>query len=266
MRNQLLIPDRAPWYVSADGAVQLYQGHAEVLLPALPAGVAGGVITDPPYSSGGLFKGDRAADPVRKYCQNNDARGRSTFTGDNRDQRSFGWWAAGWLRECLRITRPGGYVMVFTDWRQLPTITDAIQAAGWVWRGILTWDKGAGARAPHKGYFRHQAEFIAWGSNGGLPAATHGGPWPGVFPYPTLQRDKFHVTGKPTPLLSDLVQAIPPGELIVDPFGGSMTTAVAAAGLGRRCLAVELEAVNLDIGAARLSDLAITPAEAPADA
>ncbi|MCZ5321894.1 hypothetical protein O5699_04105 [Escherichia coli] len=56
--------------------------------------------------------------------------------------------------------------MVFSDWRQLPALTDAFQAGGVLWRGLVVWDKTQASRAPHTGYFRHQAEYVVWGSNG----------------------------------------------------------------------------------------------------
>lgn len=85
-----------------------------------------------------------------------------------------------WLQEARRILRPGARVMVFTDWRQLPLTTDALQCAGFLWRGVIAWDKGGAARAPHTGYFRHQCEYIVWGSLGPLDrAAGQGGPFPG---------------------------------------------------------------------------------------
>ena len=31
----------------------------------------------------------------------------------------------------------GAYLFTFTDWRQMPATTDAMQWAGWTWRGIV---------------------------------------------------------------------------------------------------------------------------------
>ena len=40
------------------------------------------------------------------------------------------------------------------DWRQLPAASDALQWAGWIWRGTAVWDKGNSR--PQKGRFRQQ--------------------------------------------------------------------------------------------------------------
>ena len=44
----------------------------------------------------------------------------------------------------------------------------------------------------------------------------------------------------------------PNGGVILDPFAGSGTTALAAQQLGRRCICVELDKHNCDITVARL--------------
>ena len=106
---------------------------------------------------------------------------------------------------------------MFTDWRQLPAASDALQMGGLIWRGIVAWNKGGGARAPHKGYFRHQCEYIVWGTNGKCPHAKHAGPYPGCYDFPVRQKDKFHLTGKPTPLMEELVQIVPEEAVILDP-------------------------------------------------
>lgn len=234
------------------------RGDALQVLPGLPDAAFDALITDPPYSSGGLHAGARAADPAAKYCQNGNTLGRPSFEGDNRDQRSWAFWCSLWLGEARRVVKPGGYCLVFTDWRQLPTLTDALQAGGWVWRGLVPWDKGLGARAPHKGYFKHQCEYVVWGSRGALavPAVgdPRGGPWPGCFRFSVKQADKHHMTGKPTDLMRELVRVVPPGGRILDPFAGSGTTVVAAALEGRRALGVEVNPAYVAIARHRVAE------------
>ncbi len=233
-------------------SIQLFQGDALQLLPTLPAESFDAVITDPPYCSGGLTAGDRRRNPVEKYAQNGISCGRPSFSGDMRDQRSFTFWTMAWLIQCHRLVKEGGYCLVFCDWRQLPAVTDALQAADFTWRGLIAWDKGPASRAPHKGYFRHQCEYIVWGTRGPCPAATHAGPFPGCYHIPVQRRDKFHLTGKPTALLRQLLQLIPPGGRVLDPFAGSGTTLVAAHLEQRQAVGIEREAAYCQIAVDRL--------------
>ena len=248
-------------------AYTLHTGDCLRILPTLPAASVDAVVTDPPYSSGGLMRSDRAQTVAAKYVQSGSQRfAAHDFTGDNRDQRSWAYWCSLWLGECLRVVRPGGYCLLFTDWRQLPTVTDVVQGGGWVWRGLIAWDKGAAARAPNVNYFRHQCEYVVWGTAGPnevLDDDKRGGPWPGCYQVPVHQADKHHVTGKPTELLRQLVQCCPPGGVVLDPFMGSGTTGVACQREGRRFIGVEMNPEYVEIARGRLGELVRLPGEQP---
>lgn len=95
-----------------------------------------------------------------------------------------------------------------------------------------------------------------WATNGPCLKATHAGPFNGCISYSVCaqraRKDKLHITGKPTPVMEDLVQCVPPGGLIVDPFAGSATTGKAALMHGRRFLGFELTDHYCHVGAGRL--------------
>ncbi len=236
----------------ADTDFVLQAGDCLRLLDALPADSVDAVITDPPYSSGGMMRGDRVNQATNiKYTQTGTQNVRPEFGGDNRDQRSWVAWCAIWLGQCLRVARPGAYCLMFSDWRQLPAATDALQAGGWVWRGIVVWDKGRGSRSPNTSYFRHQCEYILWATKGATRKDA-GGPWDGCIRLPVTQADKHHVTGKPTELMRQLVQVCPPGGVVIDPFMGSGTTGVACHLEGRRFVGYEVEPVYLELAGRRI--------------
>jgi site-specific DNA-methyltransferase (adenine-specific) len=173
------------------------------------------------------------------------------FFGDNRDQRSWLAWCSLWLAECYRLAKDGAPVCLFIDWRMLPTLTDALQAGGFIWRGVVAWDKGGGVR-PQLGRFSAQAEYLVWGSKGAMPFDRGVKPLPGVFSVPIRQDDKFHMTGKPTALMRQVVKICEPGGLILDPFAGSGTTLVAAVREGYRAIGVEMSADYFKVAHDRL--------------
>ena len=233
---------------------QILNGDSLEILKQLPSNSVDAVITDPPYSSGGSTIAQKAQDPVKKYEQStNKIVHRPSFLGDNKDTRSWLHWCILWISECHRILKPSGYFLMFSDWRQLPTATDAIQMGELAWRGVIAWDKTEGSRAPHKGYFRHQCEYIVWGTKGACPKAEHAGPFPGCFRFSVKQSDKFHLTGKPTPLMEQLVSIVPVGSVILDPFAGSGTTLVAAKNMGRNYIGIEKEIGYWRIAADRVT-------------
>jgi site-specific DNA-methyltransferase (adenine-specific) len=205
----------------------LYGGDALALLASLPDASVDAVITDPPYSSGGMVRGDRTTTTFNKYARDNSAEDTPNFTGDNRDQRAYGYWCSLWLAECLRVTKPGGVCLLFTDWRQLPATSDAIQAGGWIWRGIVPWFK-PGAR-PQAGRFANQCEYVIWGTAGARFNGGWGWTLPGFF-QAQPPRDREHMTQKPLSVMRELVK--------IAPKGG--TTGAAAVIEGRSFIGAEL--------------------------
>ncbi|WP_428568696.1 MAG: DNA-methyltransferase [Solidesulfovibrio sp. DCME] len=194
-------------------------------------------MTDPPYSSGGLHAGARRVEPAQKYLDAAAKRSYPPMLGDIKDQRSFVMWATLWLSECWRLAKPGAPVMVFSDWRQLPVVTDAVQAAGFEWRGIVVWHKPS-AR-PMLGSFRRDCEFVVHAVKSPSRTFTRRC-FPGVYRHPVNPAAKVHLTSKPIKLLVDLLAITPEGGAILDPFLGGGTTALACIETGRRFVGVEL--------------------------
>lgn len=232
----------------------LHHGNCLEVLRTLEPDSVDAVITDPPYSSGGFTRGDRTnASTNSKYTQTGTSVMRPEFAGDNRDQRGWLVWMALWLDMALHATKPGGYILMFTDWRQLPTASDALQAGGWIWRGVVVWDKTEAARPPNSAYFRHQCEYVLWGTKGMTDLERYGnGPWNGVIRVGVSQADKHHITGKPTELMRRLVPVCPVGGTILDPFMGSGTTGVACRLEGRDFIGVEIDRAYFEIAQRRI--------------
>lgn len=233
------------------GSATMYCGDALEVLAGLPAGIADGVITDPPYSSGGAFKGDRAIDTKTKYLSSGSGNVDKTvdFGGDNRDQRSFHFWSCLWAASALRAAKPGAPALFFTDWRQLPVSTDYLQAGGWIWRGVVPWVKKT--YRPQMGRFGAQCEYVVWGSAGPMPVDRGVGCLPGFFEF-SYPSDRQHVTQKPIDLMEAMVGIVEPDGLVLDPFMGSGTTGAAAISTGRRFIGVEQNRQYFDIACQRI--------------
>ena len=192
------------------------------------------IICDPPYASGGRTQAEKVKSTIRKYSSMGD-NAPPAFDGDSKDQRSWTDWAP---------------VCVFIDWRQLPSLTDALQWAGWIWRGVAVWDK-PNCR-PQKGRFKQQSEYIVWGSNGDMSINRPVPCLPGVFRYPNPQ-NRIHLTEKPLQLMRDIVKITEPGGHILDPFCGSGTTILAAVQEGYTATGIEMSAEYVKLGQERLN-------------
>lgn len=242
----------SPYY--EDDSVTLYHGDARAILPLL--GPVDAVITDPPYSSGGMYRADRAASTTSKYQLGHETtRTYAAFSGDNRDQRSFEKWVDSWASQCLSLVGDGGGIGVFIDWRNVSSVIDAVQMAGWVYRGLTPWHKGTDLR-PNKGWFRRNIEFVVWGSAGPLPTGpgVEGECWDGMFVARVNDGDKHHQTGKPVALMEQMLSVRPEWTTFLDPFAGSASTLMAAKRIGKRAIGIELDEHSCEVAAKRLGN------------
>jgi site-specific DNA-methyltransferase (adenine-specific) len=231
------------------GNATLYLGDCLDILPDLPK--VGAIVTDPPYSSGGQYRGDRARSTTEKYVSAKFAS-RSEFSGDNLDQRVFMVWSSWWLSAARSVCEDGAVLCAFSDWRQIPAITDAVQCGGWVWRNLATWWK-PGCRMV-RGRFSSSAEYIVYASNGahesdGERAVQN------VFSCATVSGDdKEHIAEKPESVMTWVLSVTKPGCLVLDPFMGSGTTGIACHHMNRPFIGIEMQPEHFDTACERIAN------------
>ena len=133
---------------------EIIHGDSLTVLESFPPSTFDAVITDPPYASGGRTQAEKSKATAKKYSSMG-GNAPPDFDGDAKDQRSWTRWAAEWLYLARRAAKPGAPVCMFIDWRQLPCASDALQWAGWIWRGIAVFEYTRQTR--HRAADRHIA-------------------------------------------------------------------------------------------------------------
>ncbi len=224
--------------------ISLYQGDCLELMKEIPDGSVDMVLTDPPYSSGGLFAEDRKATTRTKYT-NRDYNGAArfqNFSGDNMDQRSFTEFMRMVLSKTRQKSKAESVCAAFVDWRNIAAMIDALQSAGWIYRGIIVWDKGNSRPIPNR--FRNDCEYVIWGTNGPRKTEYIDGVFIGAGCYHTKSvptKQKHHQTEKPVELLEKLLAICESGGTVLDPFMGSGSTGVACVNTGCSFIGMELD-------------------------
>lgn len=240
-----------PYY--SDDRATLYRGDALAVLRDLPDASVDALITDPPYSSGGMIRGDRVQDVHTKYV-NTDSYSREldAFSGDTRDSFGYWFWASVWLGEAMRVLKPGGIAALFTDWRQLAATIGGIQSGGYVFRGVVPWHKPNGR--PVQGRWGNTCEYVVWGTNGPRDLDILGPKaFPGFFQATTpTSESREHITQKPLSVMRQLVQIVPEDGTVLDLFMGSGTTGVAAVTERRRFIGSEVVPSHADTAERRI--------------
>lgn len=231
--------------------IELYNCNCREYLECYDGPLIDAVITDPPYASGGMTLAARSAPTSVKYTSSKGKCPYPDFSGDQMDARSWLHMMADVLERARGCCRDGAVLVVFCDWRQMPLLSDAIQWAGWLWRGTVVWDK-LNSR-PQKGRFRQQSEFALWASNGSLPVNRPVPVLPGVFRAANVPGKRLHQTQKPLDVMREVCKICVPGGRILDPFAGSGTTLAAAEAEGYDAVGIEISPTICAIAAERLS-------------
>lgn len=151
------------------------------------------------------------------------------------------------LNAARNASTPGAVLVSFIDWRNLPALSDAVQAGGWTWRNMATWWK-PGVRM-QKGRFSSSAEYLLYGTNG--PVLDGAGSPQNVFKC-RIDVEREHIAQKPTQVMEWALGVVAPGALVLDPFMGSGATLEAARNLGHTAVGIDVDERYCEVAAHRL--------------
>lgn len=145
------------------------------------------------------------------------------------------------------------------DWRHVSEMLDAGSEVYSSLKNICVWDKGTGGMGS---LYRSQHEFIFVFKNGTKPhinnveLGVHGRYRTNVWKYKGMHASnpqanilvKLHPTVKPVPMIMDaLLDCSSPNGIVLDSFGGSGSTLIAAERTKRRARIIELEPKYCDV-------------------
>lgn len=251
---------------------RVLRGDLRQVLPLLPDGIADLLFLDPPYNLDKDFGSHRH---------------RRTGEAEYAD------YLRSWLLLALPKLKPTATVYCCGDWRSSGAIA-AVCGEHLRVRNRITWEreKGRGARANWKNAaediwfctvgeeYHFDLEAVKLRRRVRAPYREGGRPkdweqtaagnfrlthpsnlWTDLsVPFWSMPENTAHPTQKPEKLLARLILAsCPPGGLVLDPFLGSGTSAVAARKLGRHFLGIELDEQYCCLALKRLDLAAADP-------
>lgn len=204
--------------------VRLYCCDCRDLLAELPDGA---IITDPPYGIGYQNK-------------------RNDLTGKTYDPTICGDMDWDSIQCVIANARKLGHPVCAFAHHRRPWPGD--------WRQWLVWDKGGavGGGGDRETCWKFTWELIQVGGFGELNGIRD----EAVLRYPLFQFDlSDHPTQKPLTLMEYLVNKLTHrGSLVIDPFMGSASTAVACIRTGRRFIGCEIDRRYFDIAVRRVEE------------
>ena len=249
--------------------VWLCHGNSLELLDALavkhPGGVFDMIFADPPYflSNGGItcHAGKMVKVDKGEWDKSRGAELNHEFNTE-------------WLRRAQRVLKPNGTMWVTGTHHVIFSVGYAMQQLGFKILNDIAWEKPNPPPNLSCRYFTPSTETVLWAAKnekskhcfnyqmmrriaGGRQMKTV---W--RLASPRTEEKKFgkHPTQKPLALIERcLLAATRPGDLVLDPFLGGGSTAVAALARGRRVVGIDLDEAHLRIAMKRVEHSRMLP-------
>ena len=217
-------------------------------LETLPEASVDFILTDPPYTISRNTGFQSVVKGVRRFAVSMD----------------FGEWdhvqidLAEMARAFYRVLRRGGTAIVWYDVWKVGVLKESMEQAGFGMLRQIIWEKTNPVPLNMRAtYLSNAREMAVSAVKGGRPVF-HGNYDSGVYslPIPRHNGKRLHPTQKPESLFADLIcKHSNPGDLVVDPFVGSGTTATAALKCGRAFDGCDIDEGYVDSARQRVADL-----------
>jgi len=177
------------------------------------------VMTDPPY--GMAYRSNRRKEKHKSIQNDTDLD-----------------WLDDWCKELKRVCKEEAHLYIFCSWHNIDVFKQKIGAYFNV-KNILVWEKNNHGSGDLLGDYAPKYELIIFCSNGSKKL--NGGRSSNVIKCAKMTTDN-HPTEKPTNLLRHLIEkSTNKGDLVLDTFAGSFSTARACKEIGRDFICFEVE-------------------------
>lgn len=187
-------------------------------------------------------------------------------TGRNTDRfrvsMDFGKWDENFnllsdvIKECYRVLKKSGTLICFYDIWKVTTLKGYFENAGFKQLRLIEWLKTNPVPLNSKtNYLTNSREIAVSGVKSGKPTF-HSEYDNGLYQYPICHdKGRFHPTQKPLSLIETLIHKHSnEGDLVLDCFSGSGTTAVASYNSNRNFIGCELSEEYFEKSKIRLSN------------
>lgn len=177
------------------------------------------VLTDPPY--GMAYRSNRRKEKHKSIQNDTDLD-----------------WMNDWCKELKRVCKDEAHLYIFCSWHNIDVFKQTLGAYFNV-KNILVWEKNNHGSGDLLGDYAPKYELIIFCSNGSKKL--NGGRSSNVIKCAKMNTDN-HPTEKPTNLLRHLIEkSTNKGDLVLDTFAGSFSTARACKEIGRDFICFEVE-------------------------
>lgn len=180
---------------------------------------------------------------------------------------SFGSWDeefdnTAWIKKSYEVLKDGGSLIVFNDFKKVSDIIAIASKAGFEFKDVIIWEKTNPMPRNRERRYVPSLELMIWfvkknkakwvfnrqADSYQSPVMRYASESGGAF-------KRYHPTQKPVKLIEEIMRVHSNvGDLVLDPFMGSGTTAISALNTGRNYIGFELDEKYFDILNKRIAD------------
>ena len=239
----------------------IIQGDALEILKQIPNDSIDLIVTDPPYFVSKIGnKISRRNLSSKTHKRNSDIKLDFGEWDHFDDDKAFLEFTENWFKECVRILKPKSWIYIFFD-KQKVGYFDLFLAPkyGIKARTIFVWAKTNPVPSFRKVNWVSSSEFVWVGSKG-----------EGKIKNFLTQKEMYnyaltpnksaygkteHPTEKPEAIIARFVKtSSSEGDIVLDPFMGSGTTAVVCKKLNRKYIGIEISPEYIEIANKRINE------------
>lgn len=198
---------------------EFWQGDCLELMRDIPDGSVDMICTDPPYGMSYQSNRRTVAEQHRKI-ENDDSLD----------------WLGEFVDQSYRVAKNNSAHYFFCSFHHIDKFKQALEKRFKI-KNCLVWEKDNHSTGDLKGDFAPKIEFVLFVHKG--RSLIRGKRDPNIFKF-ARTRNELHPTQKPVDLMEYLISKFSDtGDVILDPFAGSGTTAIAALNTGRGYICIE---------------------------
>jgi site-specific DNA-methyltransferase (adenine-specific) len=241
-------------------------GNCIELMDDLPEDKIQLILTDPPYSASGKslsLVNNKTGGPYHKINEKWDE-----FDG-YQDYYNF---TKEWTKKADRTLNKKGTIMVCCSYHNIGEVIMSLKELDYKFLNIITWKKTNPMPSIVKRTFTYSTEFIVWFAKSSgwtfnyekMKKYAKGKQLRDVWEFPLCQGAErikrkngraAHPTQKPLKLFQRLIEAATnPGDIVLDPFIGAGTTAIASIKLDRQWIGIENNHDYIEIAEKRINE------------
>jgi|TARA_R110002124_G_scaffold241345_1_gene406583 site-specific DNA-methyltransferase (adenine-specific) len=212
--------------------MQLFHGDCLEVMKTLPDQSVDLILTDPPY--GMEFKSSYRKIKYDKIKNDDNL-----------------YWLEDFVKLCFNKAKNNTAHYIFCSFHNIDKFKQAFEEYFTI-KNILVWEKNNTSMGDLTADFAPKIEFIIFLQKG--RKLINGNRSPNIFKFARTQ-NKYHPTEKPIMLMEHLISKFSnEKDVVLDPFMGSGTTAIASRNLNRKFIGIELDKKYFDTVNKRLGD------------